>query len=117
LLEDLARRGDVLRVSEDVRVTPHELRGDVAQRLGDGESPFVCSDLREKDAFEQQVSNLAAEVVVVASIDRVQHFVRFFQHERSKRLERLLAIPWTTARTAQTTHHVDELLKRLASVR
>ena len=47
----------------------------VAQRIGDGEAARVGLDLREEDALEDQVADLAAQRVVVAAIDRVEHFV------------------------------------------
>ena len=59
----------------------------VAQRIRDREAALVGRDLREEHALEEQIADLAAQRVVVAAIDRVEHFVRFLQHERPQRLE------------------------------
>src|SRR5262249_10560697 len=92
-------------------MAPDEFRGDRAQRVGDGEPPLVGADLREKDSFEDEIADLAAERVGIAAIDRVEHFVRLLEQERAQRLERLHAIPWTALRAAQPRHDVDERLK------
>ena len=55
--------------------------------------PVVRFDLRQEHAFEEQVADLAAQRVVIAAIDRVEHLVGFFEHESAQRLDRLLAIP------------------------
>ena len=102
----------MLRVAEHVRVASDEFVGDVAQRVRHGEAPFVGFDLCEEHALEEQVADLAAKVIVIGTVDRVEHFVGFLEHERAQRLERLLAIPWTSAWAAQRPHDVHELLER-----
>ena len=83
----------------------------VAQRVADGEAPLVGLDLRQEDALEEQVADLAAQRVVIGAVDRVEHLVGFFEHERPQRLNRLLAIPRAAAGPAQPRHDVDEALE------
>ena len=112
LLQHLARRPDAARfLAEDVRVTAYELRADRAQRVADVEPSFIELDLGQEDAFEEQVADFPQQRGVVAAIDRVQHLVGLLQHEAAQRLDRLLAIPGTAARSAQPRHDVDERLE------
>ena len=92
-------------------MSANELLGDRLQRLGDAEPAFVRFDLGEEHAFEQEVADFAPERGVIAPIDGVENLVGFFEHESAQRLDRLLAIPWASARPAQPRHDVDELLK------
>src|SRR3954471_1791613 len=96
---------------EDVRMPANQLGRDRLQGIGDGELPGVSADLREKHTLEDEIADLAPRRVRVASIDRVEHFVRLFEDERAQRFERLLAIPWTALRSAQAHHDVDERLE------
>src|SRR4029453_1394394 len=111
LLDDTIRRFDARDVAEDVRVATDQLVGDRAQRVCNGEASFVFRDPREEDAFEDEVSNLSAEIVVVAAIDRIEHFVGFLEYELPERLERLLVIPRAPAGPPQARHAVAELLE------
>ncbi len=43
--------------------------------------PSSSAILRQEDAFEDEVADLAAKRVVIAAIDRVEDLVRFFEHE------------------------------------
>ena len=52
-----------------------------SQRVGHGEVPRVGADLREEDAFEDQIADLAAQRVGVAAVDRVEDLVRLLEHE------------------------------------
>ena len=108
---DLARRRDAFRRAEDVRVPPDELRGDLAQRVADGEAPIVGLELCQEDALEEQVADLSAKRVVIGAVDGVEHFVGFFEHERSQALNRLLAVPRASIRSAEPPHDVDQALK------
>ena len=49
--------------------------------------------------------------VHVAALDRVDHFVRFFEHEMRQRVERLIAIPRTALGRPQRPHDGHELLE------
>ena len=69
------------------------------QRVGDGEAPLVGLDLRQEHPLEQQVADLAAQGLVIAVVDRVEHLVGLFEHEPAQRLNRLLAIPRTAVRS------------------
>src|SRR6185295_18016035 len=81
------------------------------------EVALIRADLREEDALEHQVADLEAQRRAIAGVDRVQHLVRFFEHEPAQRLEGLLAIPRAAFRPAQVRHDVDEPLKRGAGRR
>ena len=116
LLEHFARRHlascvDAFRRAEDVRMAADELGGDLAQRVADGEAPLVGLELRQEDALEEQIADLAAQRVVIVAVDRVEHLVGLLEHERSQRLDRLLAIPRAAAGSAQASHDVDEALE------
>ncbi len=91
-----------------------ELGGDLAQRVADGEAPLVGLELRQEDALEEQVADLAAQRGVVFAVDGVEDLVGLLEDERPQGLNRLLAIPRTAAGTAQAAHHVDETLELAA---
>ncbi len=80
-------------------------------------SPGLGRDLREEDAFEDVIADLFPRASHVAALDRVDHLVRLFEHERRQRLERLLAIPRTAVRRSQRAHDRDELVELCAGVR
>ncbi len=94
-----------------MRVPADQLLGDVLERIGHRETALVRGDLRQEDALEEEVADLAAQGVVIAAVDRVEHLVGLLEHERSQRLERLLAIPRAAVRPAKRPHDVDEALK------
>ena len=49
-------------------------------------------------------------------VDRVQNFIGFFERIFFDAFEGLLAIPWTTARSPQPRHDVNQPLKLLTYV-
>ena len=104
-------------VAEHVRVAADQLLGDVRERVRDREVPVVRLDLREEHALEDEVADLAAQAVVVAAVDGVEHLVGLLEHESAQRLDRLLVIPGAAARAAQPRHDVDQSLERLAARR
>src|SRR5687767_8332623 len=52
LLEHLARRAHAVCRAEYMRMTPDQLRANGADRIGDGEAPFIRFDLREEHTLE-----------------------------------------------------------------
>ncbi len=73
--------------------------------------PVVGLELRQEDALEEQIADLAAQRVVILAVDGVEHLVGFLEHERPQGLNRLLAIPRAAAGPAQAAHDVDEALE------
>ena len=94
-----------------MRVPADQLRVDRAERVGNGKLFRIGADLRQEYALEDQIADFSLERVGIAAIDRVEHFVRLLEHERAQRLQRLLAIPWATVRSAEPRHDVDEHLE------
>ena len=86
----------------------------MAQGIRHAEPSLVGLDLSEEYPFEQQVADFAAQIVVVAAVDRVEHLVCLFEHEASQGLEGLLAVPWAAVRAAQARHDVGQLLELVA---
>ena len=80
---------------EDVRVAAHQLVGDAFQGVGDRKAPGLRFELRQKDGLEHEVAELLAERRMIVAIDRLEHLVGFFEHERLERVDRLLAVPGT----------------------
>jgi len=68
----------------------------------------VGFELCEKHRFEHEVAELIAQVRVIVAVDRLEHFVRFFEDERLERVDRLFAVPRAAARSAQRGHDLDE---------
>ena len=52
-----------------------------------------------EDDLQQQIAELGAQLAVVPRIDRLDDLVRFLDRVRLDRGVRLLAIPWTPARS------------------
>src|SRR6185436_12654919 len=96
---------------KDVRMAPDQLVGNRAKRILDPEEAEVCGDLREQYALEDVIANLLAESRHVPALDRVDDFMRFFEHELRQRLERLLPIPRTAGWASQQRHNFDQALK------
>ena len=80
---------------EDMRVASQQLLDNRPQRVVYREQPALGRELREEYALEDVVAYLLAQRAHVAALDRVDHFVRFLEHEMRQRVERLIAIPRT----------------------
>ena len=85
-----------------------QLGRDFLQRVGDGKGAEVGRDLREKDTLEDMIADLLAERSEIPSLDRLDDFIRFLQHELAQRLKRLLAIPRTPSRRSEDRHDVNQ---------
>ena len=68
-----------------MRVAPQQLLDDRPQRVVHREVSALGCDLREEHALEDVIADLLAQRVHVAALDRVDHFVRFFEHEMRQR--------------------------------
>jgi hypothetical protein len=61
-----------------------------------------------KDDLQQQVTQLLAQIGRVAAIDRVDHFVRLFDHVIAQARQRLLAVPRAPVGRQQALHDRHE---------
>ena len=100
---------------EDVRVATHQLVADLDQGIRDAEVPGLALELRDEDGLEDEVSQLLADGGMVARVDGFEELVRFFEHERLQRVDRLLAVPRAAVGPAKRGHDVDEARERLES--
>ena len=94
-----------------MRVAADELVADAVDRVRDGEVACFLADLRQEDRLVQVVSELFAQLLRPAVLDRLEHLVGLLEHERTQRGERLLAVPWTAVRGAQRAHDLDEAVE------
>ena len=109
-LANASRRARV-RVAEDVRMTPHELRVHVAR---DGLEVALSSLLEEKRQevdLEEEIAELAVQCLRVVRERGVGDLVRLLDRVRDDRAVRLLAIPG--ALPAQVPGQFLEVEKRL----
>ena len=67
-----------------MRMPADELLADRPQRIRHRESPGIRLYLRQEDAFKKEIADLAAKRVVIAAIDRVEHFVCLLEHESAQ---------------------------------
>ncbi len=79
-------------------------------------SEMACSSAicAKNTALEHQVAEFFREMRPVARIDGVEDLVGLFERVRLDGVEGLLAIPRTTAGSAQASHDLDQPLKSLA---
>jgi hypothetical protein len=95
-----------------VRVTADQLAGDAVDHAGEFEAPFFLGQLAVIDDLKQQIAEFALQMIEVATLDGVGHFVGFFEGVRDDRRVGLLDIPRATVlRIAQTVHQVQQVFK------
>ncbi len=70
---------------------------------------LVCRDLGVERDLEQQIAELVTDRVGVLGVDRLEELVRLLEQMASERLVRLLRVPRTAARRAQTRLHTDQV--------
>ena len=100
-----------------MRVPPLHLVADRARDLGEGKRTLFFSHARMEHDLEQQVTQFIAEVVEVAPIDRVGHFIGFFDRIGGDGGEVLFQVPGTaTLRVAQARHDGQQPLQLRAGV-
>jgi hypothetical protein len=88
-----------------------------AKRVGHVESAKVRRDLRQEDTLEDVIADFLAQACEVSSLDGVDDLVRLFKDELTQRPKRLLPIPRTAARTAQSRHDFNEPIELLTLIR
>ena len=99
---------------EHMRVPSQQLLDDRPQRVVYGEESVLGRDLCEEDPLENVIADLLTQRVHVSTLNGVDHFVCFFEHEMRQRIERLIAIPRTAVGRPQRPHDVHQLLECLA---
>src|SRR5467141_5393631 len=96
-----------------MRMPPDHLVMNLANHLGDGEASFFARDLRVKNNLQEQIPHLFRELRVASTFEGFHDFVGFFDEVSSQRLMRLLAVPGTAVRSAQSGLHSHKLFKPL----
>ena len=102
--------------SANAHVAADQLGGHRLERRGDVEAAVVLADLREEHALEDQVTDLITESVGILAVDRVHDLGSFFEDEARQCLERLLAVPRTSVRPAQSGHDFDQFRERSTGI-
>ena len=99
--------------AEHVRVAPDHLGGDACGHRVEVEPPGLLRHLRVVDHLQQQVAELALELVQVAPRDRVRDLVGLLDRVGRDGREALLEVPRAAAvRIAQPRHHPQQALDR-----
>ena len=108
-LSSTSLRRTRLDVGEDVRMAADQLLDDVAGDVVDVERlvGVLSGDPRVEHHLEQQVTELLAQVVAVAGLDRLDRLVGLLDEVAHQRLVRLLAVPGALA--TQPVHHRDQV--------
>ncbi len=101
-------------IGEHVRMTAYQLGDDVSRDVVDGPAAVrvLSSDARMEDHLEQQVTELLAQVIAVAGLDRLDRLVGLLDQVGDQRLVGLLRVPGAAAGRAQPVHHRDEVEQR-----
>ena len=111
--QHLARRVG-LHIAEHVGMPVHQLVRQPVEHVVDGEALLFRRHLGVEEHLQQQVAKLAGQLVPVARVDGLQHFVGFFQRVGLDGVEGLLAVPGTSAGAAQPRHDGHGALKSFA---
>lgn len=62
-----------------------------------------------EDDLQEDIAELVADRVGVATVDRLEELVRLLEEVTRQGLVRLLTVPRTPAGPAQSGHHLDEI--------
>ena len=81
-----------------------QLVGQPIEHVVDGEALLLGRHLGIEEHLQQQVAELAGQLVPIARVDGFDHLVGFFQGVGLDGVEGLLAVPGTSARAAQPRH-------------
>ena len=101
--------------AEDVRVAMHQLFTDIVCHTGNIKLPRLCGDLRVKHHLKQHVSQLLAHQLRVIGIYRLNYLICLLNKTCPDALVRLLAIPRTSALTAEYLKYQAKVVKRIAA--
>src|SRR5262245_63203327 len=97
-----------------MRMAPHELLPNGINRVADRKLAGFLADLREEHGLIEVIAQLLPELLRVARVDRLEHFIRFLEHEWTQRRLCLLTVPGAAAGRAERAHDGDELVELLA---
>ncbi|RMS17444.1 hypothetical protein ALP75_204488 [Pseudomonas syringae pv. actinidiae] len=88
-------------------MTTQQLAGNTVHHAIELEAPFFLGQLRVEDHLKQQVTQLTLQMIKIALLDGIRHFIGFFQRMRHDTGVRLLQIPRAPElRIAQPGHEV-----------
>jgi len=96
-------------------MAPHHLVVNFAHHIGYVEALLFARNFGMKDHLQQKIAHLLGELGVVTGIERVDHFIRFFNQVRAQCCVGLLAVPGTTLWGAKALLHGNEFLEPFAS--
>ncbi len=99
-----------------MRMATDELVVDVARDVGHREGSGVRRDLGVQHHLHEHVSELLAQVRLIAGLDAVQGLVSLLDHVLADALVGLFAIPRATIGLAQAPDRLNEGLHLLARV-
>jgi hypothetical protein len=91
-----------------VRVTADDLVADPLEDRVDVEGAALLRHARLEHDLQREIAQLLAQRVHGATVDGVDHLVRFLDEVRAQALERLLPIPGTPVRTSQPLHDATQ---------
>jgi hypothetical protein len=97
---------------ENMRMAAHHLIVNIFDYVANIELPRFLRHQRMKNNLQQQVTQFAGKLPRVVIFQRVQNLVGFFHQKRSQAPWRLLAIPGTPVRRAQTCLQRHQLLEK-----
>jgi hypothetical protein len=92
-------------------MTPHHLVCQLADNVLGGERADFCGDLAVKDNLMQDVAEFLADFCRIPVLQRFQEFMAFLQEERPQGYVTLLPVPWTSVRSPELGHDIQQLSK------
>ncbi len=119
LLPGLLHRLGVLGhgVTEDVGMALDHLVVDTVDDILQGESSLLLAKLSDENHLEQQVAQLATELIELAGVDGRGSLMGFLEEVGAQIAQGLLAVPGATVRATQMGDQADELVDVQGSIR
>ncbi len=97
-----------LVVGKDVGMAADELFHGLGDGIHQAEITVFHGDLGVEDDLEQQIAQLAAQVVHIVGVEGRQHLVGLFEEAGAQGFVGLLAVPGAAVGRPQAGHHVLE---------
>src|SRR3984893_6923683 len=92
-----------------MRMSANELGGDGLDDTAKTKRPRLFRHAGVKDDLQQKVAEFLTQIFARTALDRVGHFVGFFDRERGDRSEGLLDVPRAAVNTiTERRHDVDK---------
>ena len=107
--------GPRIAIAEHMRMPADQFAVDRLQRIRDIEAAVFGRHLREEHRLQQQIAQFFRQPLPIPRVDRVHHFVGFFEQVRLDGVEVLFAIPRAAAGRAQPRHDLDQPRERGSS--